>query len=93
MSIDHNSIRPWRSISRRKSRKIWVGDVPVGGDAPITVQSMTNTLTSGAAGEMVIRQVLKPGDKYIVPEEDGLVLSTGNADFYLFCHESSFNTK
>jgi (E)-4-hydroxy-3-methylbut-2-enyl-diphosphate synthase len=45
MSIDHNSIRPWRSIERQKSRKIWVGDVPVGGDAPIMVQSMTNTLT------------------------------------------------
>ena len=45
MSMDHNSVRPWRQIQRRKSRKIWVGDVPVGGDAPITVQSMTNTLT------------------------------------------------
>lgn len=32
-------------IIRRKSRKIWVGDVPVGGDAPISVQSMTNTDT------------------------------------------------
>jgi (E)-4-hydroxy-3-methylbut-2-enyl-diphosphate synthase len=32
-------------IVRRKSRKIWVGDVPVGGDAPITVQSMTNSET------------------------------------------------
>lgn len=42
---DHNSVRPWRMIDRRKSRKIWVGNVPVGGDAPITVQSMTNTLT------------------------------------------------
>jgi len=31
---------------RRKSRQIMVGDVPVGGDAPIAVQSMTNTLTS-----------------------------------------------
>ena len=38
-----NSIRPWRDIYRRESRKIWVGNVPVGGDAPITVQSMTNT--------------------------------------------------
>ena len=46
MVQDHNSIRPWRMIDRRKSRKIWVGDVPVGGDAPITVQSMTNTLTT-----------------------------------------------
>jgi (E)-4-hydroxy-3-methylbut-2-enyl-diphosphate synthase len=42
------SIRPYRDIIRRKSRKIYVGDVPVGGDAPITVQSMTNTLTSDA---------------------------------------------
>jgi len=32
-------------IRRRKSRQIWVGDVPVGGDAPISVQSMTNTDT------------------------------------------------
>jgi len=35
-------------IQRRQSRKIWVGNVAVGGDAPITVQSMTNTLTSDA---------------------------------------------
>ena len=40
------SVRPYRDIDRRKSRKIFVGDVPVGGDAPITVQSMTNTLTT-----------------------------------------------
>ena len=32
-------------IKRRKSRQIHVGDVPVGGDAPIAVQSMTNTNT------------------------------------------------
>jgi (E)-4-hydroxy-3-methylbut-2-enyl-diphosphate synthase len=42
------SIRPWRDITRRKSRRIMVGDVPVGGDAPITVQTMTNTPTSDA---------------------------------------------
>ncbi|GGE05268.1 4-hydroxy-3-methylbut-2-en-1-yl diphosphate synthase (flavodoxin) [Polymorphobacter glacialis] len=40
------SVRPWRDISRRKSRQIMVGKVPVGGDAPIAVQTMTNTLTS-----------------------------------------------
>jgi len=39
------SVRPYRDINRRKSRQIHVGSVPVGGDAPITVQSMTNTLT------------------------------------------------
>ncbi len=41
-----SSVRPWRDITRRKSRQIMVGSVPVGGDAPITVQTMTNTLTS-----------------------------------------------
>ena len=43
------SVRPYRDITRRKSRRIMVGNVPVGGDAPITVQTMTNTLTSDAA--------------------------------------------
>lgn len=38
-------VRPYRQIFRRKSRQIFVGKVPVGGDAPITVQSMTNTPT------------------------------------------------
>ncbi|HVF83903.1 MAG TPA: flavodoxin-dependent (E)-4-hydroxy-3-methylbut-2-enyl-diphosphate synthase [Sphingomicrobium sp.] len=42
------SIRPWRDIARRPSRQIMVGNVPVGGDAPITVQTMTNTPTSDA---------------------------------------------
>ena len=42
------SLRPYRQIIRRKSRKIMVGNVPVGGDSPITVQTMTNTLTSDA---------------------------------------------
>lgn len=41
-----NALRPWRSIYRRQSRQIMVGDVPVGGDAPISVQTMTNTLTT-----------------------------------------------
>ncbi len=44
--MDINSVRPWRSIDRRNSRKIMVGSVPVGGGSPITVQTMTNTLTS-----------------------------------------------
>ena len=44
--MSHNPIRPWRDITRRKSRQIMVGSVPVGGDAPITVQTMTNTDSS-----------------------------------------------
>ncbi|MFN4176220.1 flavodoxin-dependent (E)-4-hydroxy-3-methylbut-2-enyl-diphosphate synthase [Phenylobacterium sp.] len=46
---DHTAVRPWRAIHRRPSRKIRVGAVEVGGDAPITVQSMTNTVTADAA--------------------------------------------
>ena len=44
-----HAIRPWRLIERRPSRQIMVGDVPVGGDAPISVQTMTNTLTTDVA--------------------------------------------
>ena len=47
MSLNH--VRPWRNIYRRKSRQIMVGNVPVGGDAPIAVQTMTNTLTTDVA--------------------------------------------
>lgn len=49
------SVRPYRDIERRKSRQIHVGQVPIGGDAPISVQSMTNTLTSDA--DATIKQV------------------------------------
>jgi (E)-4-hydroxy-3-methylbut-2-enyl-diphosphate synthase len=44
------SYRPYQQITRRVSRKIHVGRVPVGGDAPITVQTMTNTLTTDIPG-------------------------------------------
>ena len=40
------SIRPFRDIKRKKTKVIKVGDVKIGGDNPITVQSMTNTLTT-----------------------------------------------
>ncbi len=45
-----NPIRPWRNIERRQSRQIHVGNVPVGGGAPISVQTMTNTATTDIAG-------------------------------------------
>ncbi|MGI3184117.1 flavodoxin-dependent (E)-4-hydroxy-3-methylbut-2-enyl-diphosphate synthase [Nioella aestuarii] len=48
--MSHNPIRPWRNIDRRHSRRIMVGNVPVGGGAPISVQTMTNTLTTDVAG-------------------------------------------
>ena len=46
--VSMSEIRPWRTIERRQSRQIMVGNVPVGGDAPISVQTMTNTPTSDA---------------------------------------------
>ena len=47
-----SSLRPWRSIERRVSRQIMVGNVAVGGGAPVTVQTMTNTPTSDAAASI-----------------------------------------
>ena len=46
------SVRPYRDIDRRKSRRVMVGDVPVGDGAPITVQTMTNTLTHDVAATL-----------------------------------------
>lgn len=52
MTNDHDlhNIRPWRQIHRRACRKIRVGSVEIGGDAPIAVQSMTTTLTPDIEG-------------------------------------------
>jgi (E)-4-hydroxy-3-methylbut-2-enyl-diphosphate synthase len=59
---DHTLVRPWRHIDRRKSRLIHVGSVPIGGDAPIAVQSMTNTLTADAGATIdQIRQLEEAG--------------------------------
>ncbi|QJE74603.1 flavodoxin-dependent (E)-4-hydroxy-3-methylbut-2-enyl-diphosphate synthase [Aerophototrophica crusticola] len=56
------AIRPWRQIQRRKCRQIMVGKVPVGGDAPITVQTMTNTVTADAKATIEqIRRVEEAG--------------------------------
>jgi (E)-4-hydroxy-3-methylbut-2-enyl-diphosphate synthase len=68
------SIRPYRDIARRKSRKIRVGKVEVGGDAPITVQSMTNTITGDAAATIAQVRALEEAGADIVrvscPDED-----------------------
>ncbi|MCB2106464.1 MAG: flavodoxin-dependent (E)-4-hydroxy-3-methylbut-2-enyl-diphosphate synthase, partial [Rhodobacteraceae bacterium] len=50
------SLRPYREIQRRVSRQIHVGSVAVGGGAPISVQTMTNTVTSDIDG--TVAQVL-----------------------------------
>ena len=72
MSLNH--IRPWRNIYRRKSRQIMVGNVPVGGDAPISVQTMTNTLTPDIKGTLAQVQAAADAGADIVrisvPDED-----------------------
>ena len=71
---DHQHVRPWRAIQRRPSRKIRVGSVEVGGDAPITVQSMTNTVTSDVQGTIAQIRALEEAGADIVrvscPDED-----------------------
>ena len=49
------SLRPFRDISRKKTNVINVGNVKIGGDNPISVQSMTNTLTTDT--DATIRQI------------------------------------
>ncbi|ATG46953.1 flavodoxin-dependent (E)-4-hydroxy-3-methylbut-2-enyl-diphosphate synthase [Celeribacter ethanolicus] len=72
--MSHNPVRPWRNIDRRVSRKIWVGNVPVGGDAPISVQTMTNTLTHDvkATLDQVIRAAEAGADivRVSVPDKE-----------------------
>ncbi|MCY1125522.1 flavodoxin-dependent (E)-4-hydroxy-3-methylbut-2-enyl-diphosphate synthase [Frigidibacter sp. RF13] len=72
--MSHNPIRPWRSIERRVSRQIRVGKVLVGGDAPISVQTMTNTITSDVAAtiEQVQRCAVAGADivRISTPDED-----------------------
>ncbi|HHY01866.1 MAG TPA: flavodoxin-dependent (E)-4-hydroxy-3-methylbut-2-enyl-diphosphate synthase [Paracoccus sp.] len=58
--MTHNPIRPWRNIQRRRSRQIMVGAVPVGGDAPISVQTMTNTDSSDVRATLA--QVIAAAD-------------------------------
>ena len=72
--MTHNPIRPWRNIDRRRSRQIHVGPVPVGGDAPISVQTMTNTLTTDVAATVAQVQACAEAGADIVrvscPDED-----------------------
>ena len=60
------SVRPYRDIDRRPSRRVYVGAVPVGDGAPITVQSMTNTLTSDVAATVAQIHALEEAGADIV---------------------------
>ncbi len=69
-----NSVRPWRNIYRRISRKIHVGNIAIGGDAPISVQTMTNTLTTDV--KATLAQIIAAADagadivRVSVPDQD-----------------------
>ncbi|SIS84448.1 flavodoxin-dependent (E)-4-hydroxy-3-methylbut-2-enyl-diphosphate synthase [Insolitispirillum peregrinum] len=69
-----SSLRAYRQIVRRPSRKIYVGPVAVGGDAPISVQTMTNTLTTDVDGTLdQIRRSAAAGADIVrvsCPDED-----------------------
>lgn len=71
---DPRTVRPWRMIERRKSRTIKVGSLEVGGDAPITVQTMTNTPTADAGATIdQIRRCEEAGADLVrvsCPDED-----------------------
>ena len=60
------SVRPYRDIDRRPTRRVYVGAVPVGDGAPITVQSMTNTLTSDVAATVAQIHALEEAGADIV---------------------------
>ena len=69
-----NHLRPWRTVERRQSRQIQVGSVLVGGDAPISVQTMTNTPTADAPATIAqIRDCAEAGADIVrvsVPDTD-----------------------
>jgi len=68
------SLRPFRNIDRKKTKVINVGDVKVGGDNPISVQSMTNTLTTDVSGTIKqIQEIHEEGADIVrvsCPDED-----------------------
>ena len=90
------NIRPYRHIERRKSKKIKVGNIFVGGDAPISVQTMTNTLTTDVsatldqinksfeAGADIIRISCPDKNSTTALKEISKVISNSNYSRYSF---------
>ncbi len=68
------SIRPFRDIKRRKTKVISVGKVKIGGDNPISIQSMTNTLTTDIKKTIIqINKIQSEGADLVrvsCPDED-----------------------
>ncbi len=68
------SLRPFRDINRKKTKEISVGEVKIGGDNPISVQSMTNTLTKDPTATIKqINEIANEGADLVrvsCPDED-----------------------
>ena len=68
------SIRPFRDIQRKKTKAVRLGNVIVGNNNPITVQSMTNTLTKDAKATLKqINEIANEGAELVrvsVPDEE-----------------------
>ncbi len=71
------SLRPFRDISRRKTKVINIGNIKVGGNNPISVQSMTNTLTKNAKATITqINEIANEGADLVrvsCPDEDSTI--------------------
>ena len=69
--------RPYQKIDRRKTRSIKMGNLSIGGKAPILVQTMTNTLTSDVGATVdQIRRVIKVGADIVrvsVPDKESSI--------------------
>ena len=88
------SIRPFRDIKRKKTKKIKVGKIYVGGDSPISVQSMTNTLTTDV--NKTIKQIneLTEAGADIVETNTFSGTTIGMSDYHLekFVYELNFQS-
>ena len=60
IKMSNNHVRPWRTIVRRISRQIMLGNIAIGGDAPISVQTMTNTDTKDV--KATVKQITAAAD-------------------------------
>jgi len=71
------SLRPFRDIQRRKTKVIKIGNIKIGGTSPITVQSMTNTLTKDAKATILqINEIANEGADLVrvsCPDEESTI--------------------
>ena len=71
-------LRPYQKINRRKTRVVNVGNILIGGNNPITVQTMTNTLTSNVdATTKQISRVIKAGADLVRVSVDDIIFLKG----------------